>query len=650
MSYKGFKDEKQKKYYERTKDFLNSDKKILVNPGGMGLGKTWATIQALIKSSIIFSFIGVPTAPTKNVWGKDFEESNMNGNYAIWFSKSSCCIKKHFNKKFDVTKNCNDDCKYWSPLQKNGEYTIEAEEELNKLENNLPTFPENYYNKHGFEYCLMPICRLGLKRRKYIIGDYFAFLNKSMFDKVVNSKENLNKRQKDGTLIIDEAHLLPDRAKEFLSKTLNFTKTIEKLKEETDSTYIKTNFLLYYKWEKTIEKLRVINDNIIKRKKENEERYNYENFYDDYNSIIIEDAFELEELKEKLKELSWKSFNVNVDEDFEVKDEPYCSKFLRFLEEWRRRADDPAYKNYFQYRNINKGIVRFIIDCCDTKIHLKQVFRKWDKIILNSGTISDVEWFNEKTGIDSLDVKYEDLLESYSIKDNVLIYSKGKFTSSCREQTYRKEAETLNQILGKVNGRSIIYIQNKGDSVLLRNLIKTDKRIIDFCSKDDGFQTGQGDFFKLKDEFNKEKEAIAIMNINGRVEGFNFQSEIEIDDNNNGKSVDNIIVFGYPFPKMGLSYWDEFNLHYSRIKDKEKVKKWVNYTPVLARIHQASCRAKRKEEDNPVIILWDQNFGSGKLAYKYMPSDLKGEICWDESSLFEKINEIKRRGKNGSSI
>ena len=650
MVYDGFKDKKQEEYYLRTKDFLNSESKILINPGGMGLGKTWATIKALDNSPIIFSFITCPTDPLKLVWGEEFNKLNLKDEYSIWYGKPSCCIKKISNDKFDVYKNCkSDDCEYWKNLQKNGEYTLLAMEELQKLDKELPTYPTCYYKINGKKNCLMPINRLGLKTKKYLIGDYFGFLNRKMFNSVINSKEKSYKNTNDGTLIIDEAHLIPERAKDFLSKVINFTTIINKLKEEIICDFITRNIILKDNWENTIKKLEVIHDEIIKNKKSSEERYTYNDFYEAYINLETETRFTFPELMINLSRLSKEGYDTDLD-NYEVRDEPYCSKFHRFIKLWENKSEDPSYKHYFQYRYTNGGKVRFIIDCCDTSKHITSVFRQWNKIVLNSGTIPDLEFFKFKTGIDLFKTEYENFIESYSIKDRVIIFPQGDFRGTPnnktkitpREITYKNNSNLLNKVLNKLEGRTIIYIQKKSDFILLKSIINNKKKIIDFCSNDDGFAAQREDFLKSMDCFNSQKEAIAIMNISGRVEGFNFENIVD------KSSVDNIIIFGYPFPKRGLTYDDQVNFYASKINDRSKAKKWVDYAPVLIKIHQAVCRAKRQESDNPVIILWDQQFGGKEKAYSYMPQELKGEMCWDEDILLKTISLIKnKKSDNG---
>ena len=104
-------------------------------------------------------------------------------------------------------------------------------------------------------------------------------------------------------------------------------------------------------------------------------------------------------------------------------------------------------------------------------------------------------------------------------------------------------------------------------------------------------------------------------------------------------------------PKKGLTYEDQIAFYISKVGDEKTAIKWVDYAPVLMKIHQAVCRAKRKPEDNPVIILWGIPFGVKQMAYSYMPEDLQGIMCNDNYELLNNISLIKKRkSDNGNYI
>ncbi len=524
-------DKKQEEYYYRICNFLKYNDNILVNPGGMGLGKTFATTIAL-KHNLTdkqFSFISCPTAPLKSVWSNDMNKCGLNKNHAIWFAKDDCCIKKMKDSKFD-TKNCKDDCVFWSNIESNGEVKGKMLEEIYKIEKNIPFYPNQYYDKYGCGTCLLPSSRYCMRKKKYMIGDYFGFLNPTAFNAVINNRQNIvNKNISNGILIIDEAHLLPNRAKEYLSKTLNFTSMIKKLREEIRCNYVNRNPRIILPWNTTIDRLQIVHDIIINKNKK-EDRFDFEDFVRIYDDNEILNSWDYDDFIIQLKELIQDGYNINTD-DYDSKDDPYCKKFLSFIDMWEERQNDINYKKRFQYVNLNNGILRFIIDCCDTSNFIQNILKKWNKVILNSGTIPDIDFFNSQTGIHNLKTKYEKLIESYSIKENIILYPVGNFKADwngkkTRTQTYIEQSEDINSVLKSLNGRTIIYIQAKSYSKTLIENLNTDKIIFDFCNKDNGFEINKQEFEKITNDFNKSENSIAIMNINGRVEGFNFESKI----------------------------------------------------------------------------------------------------------------------------
>lgn len=625
----------QEEFFNRTSKFIKTKKHILLNPAGMGLGKTLATSKVISDSlyNYEFFFIANPTAPLKEVWSKELKDMGMLQEHIIWFSKSEMCIKKKYNPKFNESKDCNDDCEFVAGIWKNKEYSTYCHELLQCLK--LPITPNKYYKTCGEDCCLLPICRLGLKTRKILIGDFFGVLNSEMFELVTKYREQ-NRIRRKSCLVIDEAHLLPGRAKEYLSKSLSFDKAIRELSTEINCDYLQRHNLKLFKQFKdtlkTLENIRVklLNEIDIKQ---NTIRYSYNKFKEDYNKCKIELCFNFEDMINQFDNLAVKAYNHDHD-DYEDEKEPYCVKFTRFLRYWKLKQEDENYSGYFQYSIKLKDRIKFFINCQDTSKFLKNKLKIWGKVILNSGTISDLDYFKHHTGLETLDVDYMPFIQAHSIKDNVIIHPLGNFIRKNREETYNKNKVLLQNLLRELSGRTIVFIQSKQDSKVMEQQIREiGTKVVNFCLNDDGFETKKTDFDLCMDEFNSLKEGVAIMNINGRVEGYNFKNP---EDNT---SVSNIIVYGYPFPKRGIVYDDEKEYLLNILKDKNLASKWIDYIPTLDRIHQACMRAKRNENDNPIIILWDNQFGKNERGYDYMPDDLKGQIVLDTTQLLNIARE-----------
>jgi len=624
-------------FNQRTTNFLNSDHKVLLNPAGMGLGKTLATTKVIkdFANNYDFFFIANPTSPLKDVWANELNNIKLK-DYMIWFAKKEMCIKKQEDSKFNES-DCNDDCKYMTELWASKEPKQKCEELLSSIK--LPTTPEKYYKSHGCINCLLPICRLGLKKRKILIGDFFGVLNSKMFN-LVTRYNDVDRNKGNAVLIIDEAHLLPQRAKQFLSKQISFDRAIREIELETQCDYItRENLILMKPFKESLETLKLIKDNLIKKidnPRENTIRYTYSDFVNDYNLFKLDQAFEFDKFKLGLLILAKEGHKYNID-SYENNDDPYCVKFWRFLNDWEIKENDKNYSKYFQYSIKTNNRIKLFINCQDTSEFLSEKLSMWNKVILNSGTISDLDYFKHNSGIENLEVKYEDLLESYSIKDDVIIYPIGNFISRNRKTTYELNKPLIQDVLKNLSNRTIIYIQSKKDSVELEKQIKElNIPCVNFCIKDDGFETSKEDFNNCMTKFNNLSYGIALMNINGRVEGYNFKNE---EDNS---SVSNIIIYGYPFPRRGLVYDDELKYLENITKDYQLARKWMDYVPTLDKIHQACMRSKRSEKDKPIIILWDNQFGKGERGYKFMPQDLRGEFVYEKEQLINLV--IQKNG------
>ncbi len=124
----------QDKFHQRIKNLISGDFHTLINQGGMGLGKTLATIGAMNIS--VNNYIATPFSQIKAEWSKELNRCKMN--HAIWYSKGDCCIKKANDINFKMIK-CNDSCVYRKHLEEDREYTYQC-----KFLTDTLNFPSRY--------------------------------------------------------------------------------------------------------------------------------------------------------------------------------------------------------------------------------------------------------------------------------------------------------------------------------------------------------------------------------------------------------------------------------------------------------------------------------------------------------------------------
>jgi len=427
-------------------------------------------------------------------------------------------------------------------------------------------------------------------------------------------------------LHIDEAHMIIERTKQFLSKQLSIGRCIIKIKkqiEEDEGNYFLLNPDKKLLFEKNLEFLENVKEYLVKKIKDNKDKIDRITF----------NQFKLIWKEQTMRNLSSFLNLINVyikstkSEDIETP--KIFQQVYDFFEYWSKKSKDIDYNGLFQYFNYNNEDIILKVNCNNTATYLSNVLSIWRKVHLLSGTIPDKEYYSNMLGLDRFNYSFEEPLDSYSIKGRVINYAVGKFksTGGYRRITYQEQKETLKRVLKKLKGRTLIYVQAKSEVQNLANLIQ------EFSP----YLLNESNNYKLsiiKEQFNKNKNGVAIGYITGKVEGQNF-----LDNNNN--AVENIIIFGYPYMQRGLEYDDYLNYWIEKLNGNiQRAKEYVEFFPISSRIYQASMRGKRSDKDNPIIILWALEFQPGHPGYKYAFNDLKGDVIFNSKVLLKKINEL----------
>lgn len=627
-------DIKRFQFYERFDKFLKDNQnKIQVNVGGMGLGKTFCSCAAFKDNNNFTTiFIATPFATIKNEWAKELNRLYLD--YIVWMGKDECI--KPYHKNVD---DCSDDCDHIYPLYHNREFQDLCYSLLGKLE--FPITAADYYSKNGIEFCLRPMIRLGLLTKKIIVGDYFGFLNPKVWNLLVKRRRSL--------IVIDEAHLLPNRAINFLSRTIDLKMTAKKLEEELNINIVRESIEMH-RYSQTIDLLNRICKyliNSLSKLDDKEELLSIDRFKEIWDNIIITeltDAFSYSQFILRLDELSKHIQKANKDDDEEY-EEKTITKFLNFLEFWESHSYDINYSPFFSYaKNTKNHVDRLEINvvCNNPSDYLSDLWSNYEKICLISGTIENQEYYSQILGLNNFNHIYERKLDSYSIRKNVLIYPFGDFTqkNGNRLKTIKEQSKTINDVLKMLDGRTILYTLSKEMSFQLQQILDKELNIINFSRNENNEDKNKEEYEISKELFNASEKSVGLMHITGIVEGQNFLDE-------NGDTVDNLIILGYPFAMPDLEYRMKIDYWTNKLRNAKKAKEFVQYYPVSSKIYQACFRAKRKEGDTPLIILWGNIFGRNMLGYQYLNDDLKGDIIEHPDNLLLSIEDKIKQVKNG---
>ena len=291
----------QYEFYARILDFMKGDKKFLINPAGMGLGKTFptTTIISQFLEEYDLVFIANPTTPLKYVWMGNIHQAGILERTAIWPSKRDVCIYKQIlnDRDFPLSK-CDDDCPCQINCKNDRTYTPECRKDYERyISIGKNATPLSYYNKIIKERniitenlkniedvpfnCLYAPTRMGLRdlyipgTRKIILGDYNGFLMSAMFKVVTLIELNTKKT----ILVVDEGHLINSRARGHFSNYVYLKSGLFKLEKEfekyKDKLPLGSQKHILFMIERFKELGDRLNNNLIKLK--DKIGYNFEN-------------------------------------------------------------------------------------------------------------------------------------------------------------------------------------------------------------------------------------------------------------------------------------------------------------------------------------------------------------------------------------
>lgn len=625
----------QYEYYSNILDFLKDPhKRIMIARGGMALGKTIATSLAIKNILVDYDkvFVATPYSKIKGNWCNEMNKLGLSKQITEWLSKKDC-IPKEYHK--DVN-DCKDDCEHRIHLEKREDgytwYSPICESLLNQM--TFPLYASKWYEDKGYDSCLFSPIRMGLRDRDIAIGDFMPVLNQKIMNNVVFPERGSLASKHKSLLVIDEGHRLPDRAESFFNKSLNLSYVLDKLKSmEEQSKLYSCEF--YQTLHLGVEGLKKV-EKYLKKKiskadrdevKAGQIRYTIHNFIVDFESNSQVTFYQFLQSLKQAKDLLSK-------EEYETEDDPYLKRLYSFLNSWLEKIEDDNYKQYFQYSQIGEGNIIIEIICNNIEERIKALLNSWKKVVIISGTIHK-EFINE-IGFKENEVFNPEQLNAFSIKEDVLIYSKpyqyGDFWNKNLYKTMEQDKETIRTILENVNGRTLIFLVNKEISRKFEEIIPK-KRLFNLCFKKDD------EYKKAIESFSNSQDGVALLNIKGRVEGTNFIDE-------EGQTIENLIIYGYPNPIPNWKHLDSLNSLISKYKDKTLANAHLSYIPTGNIIHQACCRAKRSALDKPLILLMGDMYQPIRNEYKFLPNDLHGKQCENKIELLNKIEVSNGRREN----
>ena len=201
------------------------------------------------------------------------------------------------------------------------------------------------------------------------------------------------------------------------------------------------------------------------------------------NVIVPVLANKISELNKTALTIRTKAKRLDFIKKSELLDEIMC-KYNRFVED----KDNYSTNWIFEKDLDTYGKVRILVEPIWGNIYLNEQFwKKYDHIILMSGTILNKELFSFIMGIPEEESEYLSLPCPFEAKNRPVIYLKfGKMSYYHKRQTFEKAAPILTKILNKnIKHKGIIHTSTYEFSKWIGELVKNKRLLIhDFKNRE----------------------------------------------------------------------------------------------------------------------------------------------------------------------
>jgi len=596
------------KIREPQKDFMNSvynsiknKKHILIN-APTGIGKTVAALVPAIKYLIenkdkdenVKIFFLTSRHTQHQIVFETVREINDKNNFNIKavdiFGKKWMCLQDYVSNlssgEFnDFCRSLRESgkCEFYSKVKKNGQLSTEAKLVLEQLSHSESNF--NNIKSYSKQYRLCPyeIALSFAKKSSIIVCDYQYIFNPGIRMGFLNK---INAQLDKSIIIVDEAHNLPSRLRDIMSRrlTTNMIKRAiiqaKKKKEKQIIPYLVSiqdalNALSF----KIREEKLVKKDDFITLIAKNEE---------DYLKIIDE----LESASDRIRETEKIS---------------YLSSIAEFLDFWLNSDE-----GFIRYIKATENNTILFFNCLDPSFVTQDLINEVLNFTLMSGTLNPIEMYQDLLGFDELNSVTKTYSNPFPKKNklNLIIPRTTSLFKERNENQFKNIASICSEIIETINGNVAIFFPSYQFMKDVSRHLKTEKSII---REQPNLTKEQKS--KIINDFKKlSKQGSVLL----AVAGASFSEGIDLP----GEFLKAVIVVGLPLEKPSLETKALIEYYENRFK-----KGWLyGYVyPAMIKVIQAAGRCIRTEKDQGVIIFLDERY-SWPTYKKCFPEDWHIEI------------------------
>lgn len=555
----------QKEMIKKIEECIENQRNLLIH-APTGIGKTVAALYPAIKKATnlgLTVFFLTPRHSQHKIALDTLKKLKVTATDIIgkkWF----CNYKYNSLDSREFQELCNylkkeEKCEFFNRVYKIGELTEEAKIKINSLEKKILSSEE--IKKSCKEFCTYEIsCQLA-KKSLAIIADYYHLFNPFVSR---NFLSKINKDLENSIIIVDEAHQLPNRARELLSSKL--------------TSYVLRNAYIEARSLRSevaidIENLRLKLQSLANDKLSDKD----ENYIEKKELAIIlntlgEDFFqELDNISDLVKEAG--------------KERSFCSSLLNFIESWFN--SDENFARIIKRKG--EGFEIKLISLLPSKI-TSDIINNSYATILMSATLQPLEMYSDLLGIKNYEtISFKSIFPRENRLNIVAPIVTTKFSKRNEEQ-YKRYAIVIKKIFNNVDGNTAVFFPSYF-------FLKEVRKFLNFK-----------EIFEESPDLNKEQKLILLERfINSEkallfgVQGGSFDQGIDVPNN----ALKCIVIAGLALANPDLETKALINCY------NKKYGRGMEYGyifPAIQKAIQASGRAIRSEKDRAAIIYLDERF------------------------------------------
>jgi DNA excision repair protein ERCC-2 len=424
------------------------------------------------------------------------------------------------------------------------------------------------------------------KKSKVIIADYFHILDprirKTFLKKIDNEIE-------DSIIIWDEAHNLPNRARDLLSINIS-TISLDNCISEVQ----KYNAELEGKILEIKNKLKDLADKYVEK----------EILIDREEFISIEESF-IESLEEVAEQV------------LEEKQYSYLKNLVKFLRNWD--PDGKEFSRILKKTMTRKGkpMITLEKNCLDPAVVMKDIINEAHSNIFMSGTLFPLDNYKDLFGLNlPLEVDYPNPFPKENRLDLVVPVVSTKYNLR-NDAMYDKIAKHCSKIIEVVPGNKIFFFPSY-------DLIN---KILPFLGEEKDFLIEESGMNKASREAILNRFRISKGNTLLAVSAGSFGEGIDLK----GDTLSAVIIIGVPFGRFDLMSKEMIRYF------EEKFENGHSYgyiMPAFVKVLQNAGRCIRSENDKGAIIYLDSRYVLRNYQ-KYFPESIDLNVIQNYDELEE---------------